>query len=317
MEQRETQRQVLDRLVAEARLSREEADLIRTSPEWSLTVRELVAYLAGIIILSGFVRIIAMALQDASENTVATVLLVAGGSLAALAWKLPRGTDWWQRLAEIVETGSLACLAGSAGLWLSLTDLSGQTIVLLISVPAIAWGWWRSQSARFVGSLCLSAGVPMMTMSVSAMFHEDSGFTMGAGALVAGAALWSMGQRDVRTAFIQRAVGCYFGLMGSFMLMGEGGIAGNLVPIVAGAVLFGLGSISLQPESLAAGAIAITVGVTVAMGEWLPSEFTRGLTTIAVGVVMLLATMGQLRKRNQPHGGGAALSRRGPGTPSA
>ena len=157
----------------------------------------------------------------------------------------------------------------------------------------------------------------MMTMSVSAMFHEDSGFTMGAGALVAGAALWSMGQRDVRTAFIQRAVGCYFGLMGSFMLMGEGGIAGNLVPIVAGAVLFGLGSISLQPESLAAGAIAITVGVTVAMGEWLPSEFTRGLTTIAVGVVMLLATMGQLRKRNQPHGGGAALSRRGPGTPSA
>ena len=70
--------------------------------------------------------------------------------------------------------------------------------------------------------------------------------------------------------------------------------------------IFVLGSTTMQLESLGAGAIAVTVGTTVAMGEWLPSEFTRGLTTIAVGVAMLLAVGAQL-KRGKGHGHGRPL----------
>ena len=312
MEQRETQRSVLRRLVDGGRLTEAEADEIRTAPEWSVTVRELFTYLAGLIIFTGFVRIVGMALHDASENTIASVLLVVGVILAIVARRMPHSRDWQSRLAEVAETGSIATLCAAAGLWLSLTELSGQTIVFVIAVPLVAWGWWRSRCARFVGSLALSAGVPMLTMAVAAMFNEDSSFTMGLASLVAGAVLVVIGQRDVHTAFVQRAVGCYFALMGSFMSMAEGGNAGKVIPIAIGAVLFWVGSLHIQPESLVAGAIAITVGMTVAMGDWLPSEFTRGLTTMGVGVAMLLATMGQLRRR-----GDDAVSPPEPGTPSA
>jgi predicted DNA repair protein MutK len=88
--------------------------------------------------------------------------------------------------------------------------------------------------------------------------------------------------------------------MGAFMIAGE---ASNdfsvLVPIVVGAAIFVLGSSNLQFESLVSGAVGVTAGMTIAVGEWLPSEFTRGITTIAVGAVMLFLTLGRMRRKRQ------------------
>ena len=81
-ERRETQRQYLERLVQTGRLDRETADGIRLAPVWSLTIRELVSYLAGVIILSGFIRVIAEVFRGASKGAIATVLLVVAAGLA-------------------------------------------------------------------------------------------------------------------------------------------------------------------------------------------------------------------------------------------
>lgn len=300
MEQRETRRHVLDRMVSTGQLTSAQAEEIRFAPEWSFTARELVSYLSGLIILSGSVRIIALAFEDASQEVIGTVLMLVGAILGAVAWRLPRRTDAWGRFAEVVEGGALLSLGGGAGVLLDLTDLSGQTIVLYISIPLVLWAWWRSARARFVGSAALCAGVPMLTLSAAAMISEESAYATASGALAAGAVLWVVGQRQVGSSFLQRGVGCYFLLMGAFIMGGEKSNDFTvIVPIVIGAVLFMLGSMSMQVESLVAGAIGVTIGTTIAMSEWLPSEFTRGITTIAVGAVMLFATLSQMRKHRQ------------------
>lgn len=306
MEQRETQRHLLDRMVAEGRLTRETADEIRHAPEWSVTARELVSYLAGVIMLSGIIRIIGVAFEDASQQSIGTALLIAGVLCAAAAWKMPKRTDVWSRLAEVVEGGSMVLLGAGTGVLLDLTDLHGETIVAIIAVPVIAWGYWRSTIASFVGSLALCAGVPMLAFGAGEMMSTSNRRLMGSMALAAGVALWSLGQRYVGTAFLQRAVGCYFLLMGAFVLGADIDGVGKVIPIIVGAGLFGLGSMNLQLESLVAGAVGVTVGVAMATSDWFPSEFTRGISTVVVGAVMFLAVGTQMRRARQngvSHGG--------------
>jgi hypothetical protein len=312
MEQQQTQRGILDGLVAAGRLSEQEAGEIAHAPEWSLTVRELVSYLAALIMLVGVMRLVVAAFEDASQETIGTALALAGAALAAVSWRLPRRTDVWVRLAEVVEGAAVVSLSASLGVFLDLTDLAGETIVMIVSLPVVAWGYLRSRTTVFVGSLALSAGIPMLVFSTAEMLNaSDDGnvAVIGSFSLAGGAVLWALGQRRVGAAFVQRAAGCWLVLQGSFMMMGEWRGPGRLVPVAAGLILFWLGSLRLQFESLGAGALAVTVGVSVAIGDWLPSEFTRGLTTIAVGAVMFLAVGSQMRRRK--------VSPPGPGAPAA
>ncbi|MFM9132776.1 MAG: hypothetical protein ACKORY_08740, partial [Actinomycetota bacterium] len=138
MTERETRQHVLERYVSSGRLTEGEADEIRSAPEWSFTVRELFSYLAGIIMLSGVIRIIALAFKDASQEVIGSVIVMVGVLLAGVAWKLPRRSDAWSRLAEVVEVASLVALGGGTGVLLDLTDLSSKTIVLVIGAPVAA-----------------------------------------------------------------------------------------------------------------------------------------------------------------------------------
>jgi hypothetical protein len=298
MEQRETQKQLLERMVSAGQLTREAADEIRHAPEWSVTALELLSYLAGIITLSGIVRVIALAFKDASQLAIGSALVVTGMLCGAGAWKLPKRNDVLARLAEVVEGGSLLLMGSGTGVLLAHTSINPKLIAVVIAAPVIAWGYWRSTIALFVGSLALCVGVPLLAFPLGAMITDGTRM-MGAVALASGAALWMLGQRRVGTAFIQRAAGCYFLLMGAFVLGAELGGPGKVIPIIVGAGLFGLGSMNLQLEALGAGALAVTIGVAMATSDWLPSEFTRGITTIVVGAAMFLAVGAQLRRAKQ------------------
>ena len=312
MEQQRTQRRILDDLVASGRLTEDEASGVAHAPEWSLTVRELVSYLAALIMFVGVMRLVIVAFEDASQRSIGTALALAGAALAAAAWKLPRKSDAWERLAEVTEGAALVSLGASLGVFLDLTDLAPETIVMIVSLPVVAWGYFRSLTSVFVGSLALSAGIPMLVFSAAEMLNaSDDGnvAVIGSFSLAGGAVLWALGQRRVGAAFVQRAAGCWLVVQGSFMMMSEWRGPGRLVPVAVGLILFWLGSMRLQFESLAAGALAVTVGVSVAIGDWLPSEFTRGLTTIAVGAVMFLAVGSQMRRRKvSPPGPGAPVA---------
>ena len=298
MEQRETQRAVLGRLVEGGRITQEEADAIRTAPEWSVTASELVSYLAGVVMLSGVIRIIAVAFRDASQASIGAALMLAGVVLAVVAWKMPKKSDVLGRLAEVVEGGAMVLLGAACGVFLDTADTKPEMILMAIAVPVIAWGYVRSRVSVFVGSIALSVGVPLLAFSAGSLV-TDSTRMMGAVALASGVALWMLGQRSVGSAFIQRAAGCYFLLMGGFVLGSELGGAGKVIPVVVGAGLFAVGSRNLQFESLVAGAIAVTIGIAMAVGDWLPSEFTRGITTLVVGAVMFVAVGAQVRRARQ------------------
>lgn len=300
MEQQKTQRRILDELVGSGRLSPEEAGEVAHAPEWSFTVRELMSYLAALIMFVGVVRLVVVAFQDVSQRSIGAALALAGAALGAAAWKLPRKSDAWERLAEVTEGAALVSLGASLGVFLDLADLAPEIIVMTISLPVVVWGYLRSRTSVFVGSLAVSAGIPMLVFSGAEVLDasDDGGLVIvGSLSLIGGAVLWVLGQRRVGAAFIQRAAGCWLVLQGAFMMMGEWRGPGRLIPVAAGLILFWLGSARLQFESLAAGALAVTIGVSVAIGDWLPSEFTRGLTTIAVGGVMFLAVGSRMRRR--------------------
>ena len=301
---------MLDRMVASGQLTRESADEIRQAPQWSVTARELVSYLAGLVMLSGILRIIGVAFKDASQQAIGTTLIIAGLLCAVAAWKMPKRTDVWGRLAEVVEGGAMVLLGAGTGVLLDLTDLHAETVVMVIAAPVIAWGYWRSTISTFVGSIALCVGVPMLAFSSAETISSSNTRLMGSAALAGGAVLWSLGQRYVGTAFLQRAAGCFFLLMGAFVLGADIDGIGKVIPVVVGAGLFGLGSMNLQLEALVAGAVGITVGVAMSVGYWLPSEFTRGISTVAVGAVMFLAVGAQMRRARQ--NGGSHGSHRHP-----
>ena len=58
---RPSRREILERLVDQGRLDREDAEAISHAPGWSFTAPELVGYLGAVLVTIGLVRLIAAA----------------------------------------------------------------------------------------------------------------------------------------------------------------------------------------------------------------------------------------------------------------
>jgi len=99
MEQDKTQRQLLDDLVSNGVISADQADNISYAPRWSFSVRELVTYLASLIIAVGVIRLLVLAFDDASVGTIATALYVVAIAAGVASWKLSSGSEVMQRFA--------------------------------------------------------------------------------------------------------------------------------------------------------------------------------------------------------------------------
>jgi hypothetical protein len=76
MVQNKTRREMLEDLVTQGVLTKSAANDIEHAPKWSFSIRELVSYLASVIIAVGVIRILALAFQDASEGVISAALYV-------------------------------------------------------------------------------------------------------------------------------------------------------------------------------------------------------------------------------------------------
>lgn len=295
MEQEKTQHQILEQLVIEQKLTQQLADDIYYAPRFSFSIRELVSYLAGLIIAVGVIRVIAVAFEDASQLTISVVLYIVSAMVGVLSWQFSKKSEVLQRFGEILELGSLGSFVGASALALNEADMRGEWIGILLSSVAIAWGLFRMPSTRFAGTVAFVAGVPALATSIATLIDEDNPRWGGVFTLISGAILVTVGLRSIHAPYVARAVGALTTFIGSMMLASELNNA-EMLPIFTGALLFALGSLFLAPELLLAGSIAVVSGIVMTTTEYIDNDLAQGLVIIATGLAVLGVLSVQMRR---------------------
>lgn len=307
MEQRKSQNEVLDELVEQGVITEEQACDIADAPQWSFSVRELITYLASLIIAVGVIRILAIAFQDASEGVIVAALYIVSLATGFASWKLSASKGMRQRFAEVLEMGSLGSALGATGVLLSHTELRGESVGLILMGTCLVWGIYRSRVTQFAGTFAMCVGANGVALSLGALLNSDRGWTAGLLMLMSGSFLIYMGTTKIGVPYFSRAVGALFVVIGSITL-GADVANGRVIPIVVGIALFVVGTTLLAPELLIAGAFCIVTGIVMTVTRWINNDMAQGLVIIGTGVVMLIVLSAQMKRIS---------NRQAPGIPAA
>ena len=304
MEQRKSQNEVLDELVAQGTITEEQACEIADAPQWSFSVRELITYLASLIISVGVIRILAIAFQDASEGIIVAALYAVSVGAGLAAWKLSPGTEMQKRFAEVLELGSLGSAVGASAVLLSNTDLEGEAIALILTSVGFAWGMYRCRTTQFAGTVALCFGANGIAISLGALVNTNRAWPPGLLMVVSGSFLAYMGTTKIGAQYISRVVGSLFVVIGSIVL-GADIANGRVIPIITGIALFTVGTTLLAPEMLVAGALCIVIGVVMTVTRLINNDMAQGLVIIATGVAMLMVLSAQMKRISKQQEPGA------------
>ena len=296
MKQRKSLTHTLNDLVKAGVLSSEQSEDIAHAPRWSYTPRELLSYLAALIITVGVIRTVAAALVDVSETAIATLLYLLAFVTGAVSVRLRGKSDIQSRVSEILEIATTLSAAIATGIVCNVADLEMKWSVAVIALVAIGWGLFRSNKSEIVGAILISAGVPTFIVSFVAGLDENNGRLMGLLMVIGGSLLIFQGTRVMGFAFAPRAAGSLYVLIGAMTLGSDLGAAGRAIPLVIGAVLFGVGIQRLAPEMLLAGAFCVLAGLLSIVFETIDNDIAQGLAIVASGLVVL-AVLGTQMKR--------------------
>ena len=303
MEQRKSQDEVLKQFVSDGHLTSEQADEIAKAPILAVTARELVSYLAAILITIGVGFMVAGLVANVPQAGIAVLLYVVAAVLAYFSHRFSSATSERQRVGEVLEIASVLAIAVASGILLDMTSMRSELSACILAIAAGVWGAVRASRSQFSGAVIASVSVPIAIMSSSSVMNlngDDNRLVVGLMLLVGGAGLLYMGMRKVGFALLPRASGSLLIVIGSITLANVFSMSfGGLIPIGIGTALFALGSRERAPENLVAGSLAIIVGVILTVVYWLPGNILQGLAIIGCGVVMLLVLRKQLARANQ------------------
>ena len=296
MKQRTSLTDTLNDLVKAGVLSSEQSEDIAHAPRWSYTPRELLSYLAALIITVGVIRTVAAALVDVSETAIATLLYLLAFVTGAVSVRLKGKSDIRSRVSEILEIATTLSAAIATGIVCNVADLEMKWSVAVIALVAIGWGLFRSNKSEIVGAILISAGVPTFIVSFAAGLDENNGRLLGLLMVVGGSLLIFQGTRVMGFAFAPRAAGSLYVLIGAMTLGSDFGGVGRAIPLVIGAVLFGVGIQRLAPEMLLAGAFCVLAGLLSIVFETIDNDIAQGLAIVASGLVVLVVLGAQMKR---------------------
>ena len=304
MEQNKTRREMLDDLVAQGVLTETTAIDIEHAPKWSFSIRELVSYLASIIIAVGVVRILAVAFEDASEGVISASLYVLFVGTGIASWKLSSGSTIRKRFSEVLEVGSLGSFIGATAIVLNqIENLDSEWVGVILSSVAALWGLYRCRDTVFAGTAIFVVAIPALGGSLGALTDSDSAWVMSVFNLVPGIILLILGTQAIGVPILARASGALFYVIGT-MPLGVDLSNGKFIPIVMGSALFVVGSLLLAPEMLIAGAFLIVAGIVMSVVRWVSNDIAQGLVIIATGLAMLgILSLQMKRVFNRPKTG--------------
>ena len=296
MKQRKSLTHTLNDLVEAGVLSSAQSEDIAHAPRWPYTPRELLSYLAALIITVGVIRTVAAALVDVSETAIATLLYLLAFVTGAVSVRLRGKSDIQSRVSEILEIATTLSAAIATGIVCNVADLEMKWSVAVIALVAIGWGLFRSNKSEIVGAILISAGVPTFIVSFAAGLDENNGRLMGLLMVIGGSLLIFQGTRVMGFAFAPRAAGSLYVLIGAMTLGSDFGGVGRAIPLVIGAVLFAVGIQRLAPELLLAGAFCVLAGLLSIVFETIEDDVVQGLAIVASGLVVLGVLGVQMRR---------------------
>jgi hypothetical protein len=303
MEQRKSQDEVLKQFVLDGHLTSGQADEISQAPILAVTARELVSYLAAILITIGVGFMVAGLVVNVPQAGIAALLYVVAAVLAYFSHKFSSATSEKERVGEVLEIASVLAVAVASGILLDMTSMRSEWSACIPSIIAGTWGAVRASRTQFSGAVVTTISVPIAILSSTSMMNlngDNDRLVVGLMLLAGGAGLIYMGMRNIGFAFLPRAFGSLLIVIASITLAGVFSNAfGGLIPIAIGTAMFALGSRERAPEDLVAGALGIIVGLIMTVVYWLPGNLLQGLAIIGCGVIPLLVLRKQLARANQ------------------
>lgn len=301
MKQATTHRQQLDELVSAGRLTAAEADQLSNAPRMELSIREVVIYLAAIIISVGVIRLIIALFEDASRTAIAGAVYVAALAMTGASILLGRGGDMRQRFGEVAELASVAGYAIASGIMLSEWDVSGEASVMWPSLAVLLWGLYRCRSTRFAGTIMLPPAMLAATISFANLINVH-GRDIEVYPMVGALLLIALSMANVHSAVLLRLAGgvILLSTVPSFVGTHADEPIGVLGLALAVAV-FSVAANRMWVEVLLSGALQIVISVAIIVFSNVDNEVAQGLIVVAVGVVMLVVTSTLMRRGK--HGG--------------
>jgi len=303
MEQRQSQSEILQQLISDGHLTAEQADDIARAPVLSIRVRELVTYLASVLITIGVAFMVAGLVVNVPRAGIAVLLYVVAAVSGFYSRKLSIGTSERRRGGEVLEMAAVLAVIVASGILIDMTSMPSAWSVCLLAVASGTWGALRASRSQFSGSILLTASIPVAVMALTSAVKLSGHvhlLVIGLMLIAGGAVLIAMGMQKISFSFLPRSVGSLLIVIGSITLANVFTVGvGGLIPIGVGAAMFAIGSRERAPEHLIAGATGIVVGLIMTVVYWLPGTILQGLAIIGCGVVLLLILRKQLARVNQ------------------
>jgi hypothetical protein len=283
---RKSLKQVITELEGRGSLNKQDADSLRTAPQWSLTSAEITGYLGGGIVAVGITWIIIAFAQDFNRTAVTLALYAVGAlALATAKWLRPRSIRSGQA-AEVLFGVGVGSLAGAIGITLNDLGLSGPIALATVSVLTIIIGLATCRRTSFVGTLIVVAAAQPLIGSIIEIFHlSKNAFPLII--VLSGALLVWLGLQRVGVALVARIAGSISIVIGSFIFAV---VSENLIrPVASLAVctaLFYIGARRINLEFIVGGGIGVTFAIGIFTGRILDSIVVQGFIVTATGAAI-------------------------------
>jgi len=288
---RPARREILDRLVDEGRLDREDADSIVRAPGLAFSTPELVGYLAGLIVVVGLIRLLAAA--EASPSAIAIALLVTGYVSAISTRRITSGSMSRQRLIEVIEVASVTQLAIAVGILLDQHLLeSTELSVAIIAAVALAWGLSRLHTQIAGWAVTSSAALVATTAWLAVADLDDRAtppvFLVVASGLVGLASV----RRSQPGAVLARVAAAGTVVVVSMIWFGtHDGVVAALPLVAIGLGAFALGASEHWLEIAVAGAITVLIGLVGWVLDSGLGDLVQGVVIVGIGALSLLTVV--------------------------
>lgn len=295
----QTQREVIDRMVASHRLSDTEADEILNAPRFKIQWRELFSYLAVLIIAVGSVRLIVALFQEASETIIAFSLLAASIVFGAVAYQLWKHEGWRRRAGEFAEILSIGTLVASGAMFMANADVDEAIIAVSGGALGVAWSLVRIRFTEFSSAIIVIPSVQAVCGGIVAWSDLDFGMA-AIPFLIGGSLLIGLGQGDFSAAMLIRVAGVVTVFFSVPQWLDEYSGLDGLVPALAiGALLLWTGMQWNRVEQIIGGSAVTVIAIVVYIANNVENDVLQGVTIVAIGVMALVFTTLAVKRQRQ------------------
>jgi len=294
-----TQREVVDQMVARHRLTDTEADEILGAPRFKIQWRELLSYIAVLVIGVGLIRVVVALFEEASETIIASSLLAASAVFGVVAFQLWRHDGWRRRAGEFCEIVSLGALIAGGAMFLVEADVDGAIIAVSAGSLGVVWALVRVRFTEFSSAIIV---IPS-TMAVCGGIVEWANLDFGVGAipfLIGGSLLIGLGQGDYGAAILIRIAGVVTVFSSVPQWLDEYSGLDGLVPALGiGALLLWTGMQWNRLEQIVGGSAVTVIAIVVYLTNNIDNDLLQGVAIVAVGVAGLVFTAVMVRRQRQ------------------